>query len=96
MIGLTNCKDAVCVKCGYEFNKVLSYIVEDSGDSHYIWILECTCGEAYEVEYNGSYDECTFLHLKTFTGGPRIMLKDLIENKSLNWSSKNGHLVKLL
>jgi hypothetical protein len=78
MSGFIDWKKAVCVKCGYGFHHVLPSIVGDSEKSFKYWVLECMCGEVYEIEYNGSFDECTFLHLQPFEGGPRIYLKDFI------------------
>ena len=81
MKGLTILKNAVCVKCGYIFKEILPAIVGNEYDSHHIWILECLCGEDYEIEYNGFFDECTFLHLPSNKGGPIIYLKDFLDIK---------------
>ena len=82
MQGVMDWRDAVCVNCGYFFSKILPSIVGDETDSYHMWILECTCGEAYEIEYKGSFDECVFLHLHPNEGGPRIYLRDFIDLKN--------------
>jgi len=96
MKGWTNWKDATCVKCGFKFSEVLPFLVEGSEEYYHHWMLECICGQAYEIEYNGTYDECEFLHLKKAKGGPRIMLKDLIGKNALNLVSENDDLKREL
>lgn len=87
-------KDAVCVQCGFKLSKILPSLVEGSEKYYHCWMLECTCGEVYEIEYNGTYDECNFSHLEKAEGGPRIMLKDFIENKRFDFVSENRVLLK--
>ncbi len=83
MQGLMDWEDAVCVNCGYIFKEILPVIVGHYPSSYHIWILECTCGEAYEIEYNGP-DECTFLYIYPNEGEPRIYLKNFIDMEKDN------------
>jgi len=89
MQGLADWREAACIKYGYLFNQILPFIVGDQTDSFKLWILGCVCGEAYEIEFNGSFDECVFLHLKPNGGGPRIYLKDFINAKTLKPKRKS-------
>ena len=87
MQSLADWKEVECIKCGYSFTKIIFAIVGDEVESRHCWILECLCGEAYEIEYSGSFDDFTFSQFVPNKGGPRIYLKDFIDNIGGNFQT---------